>query len=212
VLVNQRRSLIASAALLGGAAAIGVLMAVPGSRDWIQSIDDAARVAAQAVRNRPTTLVAEALSVIGGAWVNWPLRALIALLLIVRTRWLQLASFGLSVLTSELAIGSLKNLYDRPRPPGSLIATTAASFPSGHAIAVTVTAFWTVIALVPPTPARWRWAAWAVAFAFVMAMSRVYLNAHWLSDVVAGALLGSGIAFAWPALLMAFTRDEQPDV
>jgi len=208
VLVNQRRSLIASAAMLGGAAAIGVLMAVPASRGWVQAVDDAARSVAEGVRNGPATVAAETLSVIGGVWVNWPLRALIALLLIVRTRWLQLASFGLCVLTSELAIGTLKSLYDRPRPPGSLIGTTAASFPSGHAIAAAVTAFWVVIALVPPTPARWKWAAWAVAFAFVMAMSRVYLSAHWLSDVVAGALLGSGIAFAWPAVLMAFAREE----
>jgi membrane-associated phospholipid phosphatase len=208
VLVNQRRSLIASAAMLGGAVAVGVLLAVPDTRDWVQSVDDSARSVAVDVRNPPSTFVAEALSLIGSVWVNWPMRVLIALLLIARTRWLQLTAFGLSVLTSELSIGLLKGLYDRPRPPGSLIETSAASFPSGHAIAATVTGFWIVIALVPPTPARWKWAAWAVAFAFVMAMSRVYLSAHWLSDVVAGALLGAGIAFGWPAVLMAYTRQD----
>jgi membrane-associated phospholipid phosphatase len=208
VLVNQRRSLIASAVLLGGAVTVGVLVAVPTTRDWVQPVDDAARDLGIRVRNPPTTAFAEALSLVGSVWVIWPLRVLIALLLVVRTRWLQLTAFALSVISSEVAIGGLKGLYDRPRPPGSLIETTAASFPSGHAIAATVTGFWVVIALVPPTPARWKWAAWAVAFAFVMAMSRVYLSAHWLSDVVAGALLGAGIAFGWPALLMSFTRDD----
>jgi undecaprenyl-diphosphatase len=208
VLVNQRRSLIASAVLLGGAATVGVLLAVPATRPWVQSVDDAVNDFAVAVRNAPATAVALALSLIGSAWVTWPVRALIGLLLAVRTRWMQLTAFALSVVTSEVCIGGFKALYDRPRPPGSLIETSGASFPSGHAIAATVTGFWIVIALVPPTPARWRWAAWAVAFAFVMALSRVYLSAHWLSDVVAGAFLGAGIAFGWPALLMSYTRDD----
>jgi undecaprenyl-diphosphatase len=208
VLVNQRRSLIASAVMLGGAVTVGVLVAVPATRDWVQSVDDATRDLAVRVRNGPSTVLAEALSLIGSVWVIWPLRVLIGLLLAARRRWLQLIAFALSVITSEICIGGLKALYDRPRPPGSIIETTAASFPSGHAIAATVTGFWIMIALVPPTPARWKWAAAAVVFAFVMAMSRVYLSAHWLSDVVAGALLGAGIAFGWPAVLMTYTRDD----
>jgi membrane-associated phospholipid phosphatase len=210
VLVNQRRSLIASAGMLGAAVAVGALLAVPATRPWVESVDDTARRVVDDIRNPPATAAAVALSLIGSAWVTWPLRGLIAVLLIARSRWLQLAAFALSVVTSEVAIGTVKDLYDRPRPPGSLIATTGASFPSGHAIATAVTAFWFVIALVPPTPRRRRWAAWAVGFAFVMALSRVYLSAHWLSDVVAGALLGAGLAFGWPAVLMTFAREREP--
>jgi undecaprenyl-diphosphatase len=209
VLVNQRRSLIASAGMLAGAVAVGGLLALPATRPWVQTVDDASRSFAGDVRTAPATGVATALSLIGGVWVNWPLRAAIAVLLAARTRWLQLTAFALSVLTSEVAIGTTKELYDRPRPPGSLIATSGDSFPSGHAIAATVTAFWFVIALAAPTPRRWRWAAWAVLFAFAMALSRVYLSAHWLSDVVAGALFGAATAFGWPAVLMAVTRDKE---
>jgi membrane-associated phospholipid phosphatase len=43
-----------------------------------------------------------------------------------------------------------------------------------------------------------------------MALSRVYLRAHWLSDTVAGALLGAGLALGWPALLMALRGRRQP--
>jgi undecaprenyl-diphosphatase len=101
-----------------------------------------------------------------------------------------------------LCIGPVKAAYDRARPPGSLIETSAASFPSGHAIASAVTAVGLVLVLAAPGPSRWRWEVRAVAFAVVMALSRVYLRAHWLSDTVAGGLIGAALALGWPALLM----------
>jgi membrane-associated phospholipid phosphatase len=95
---------------------------------------------------------------------------------------------------SEIAIGTLKALYDRPRALGSLVETSSASFPSGHAVAASVTAVAAVIALLPEGPRRYRWGAAAVGFSFLMAVSRTYLGAHWLSDAVAGVLLGTTIA------------------
>ena len=76
-------------------------------------------------------------------------------------------------------------------------------FPAGHAVANAVTAVGLVIVLVSPGPRRWVWQLRAVAFAFLMALSRVYLAAHWLSDVVAGALLRGGLAIGWPAVLQS---------
>jgi hypothetical protein len=61
-------------------------------------------------------------------------------------------------------------------------------------VAGTATAVALVLAFFPPGARRRRWEWLAVAFAFVMAFSRVYLNAHWFSDVVGGVLLGAGVA------------------
>ena len=52
-----------------------------------------------------------------------------------------------------------------------------------------MTAVGLVLVLAPPGRSRWRWEIYAVAFTSVMALSRVYLRAHWLSDTVAGSLL-----------------------
>ncbi|MBW8766613.1 MAG: phosphatase PAP2 family protein [Geodermatophilales bacterium] len=202
MLVDSRRALLVSAGLLAGAAVVTLLYVVPVTRPSVQAVDDTVWRFAVRVENIPATAVATALSWLGSAWVNWPLRIAALLLLAWRRHWLRLAAFALAVVTSELLIGTLKAAIDRPRPPDSLIATSAASFPSGHAIASAVTAVGLVLVLAPPGRTRWRWEVYAVVFTSVMALSRVYLRAHWLSDTVAGALLGAGLALGWPALFM----------
>jgi membrane-associated phospholipid phosphatase len=203
MLVDSRLGLLISGALLAGAVVVGLLVTLPATGPAVQDADDAVWRLAGAVRNEPTTAVAVALSWLGGTWVNWPLRAAAILLLAWRRHWLRLAAFALAVLTSEILIGTIKAAVDRPRPPGSLIETSGAAFPSGHAIATAVTAVGLVLVLAPPGPDRWRWEVRAVEFTAVMALSRVYLHAHWLTDTIAGALLGAGLARGWPPLLMA---------
>ncbi|SDO13577.1 phosphatase PAP2 family protein [Geodermatophilus sp. DSM 45219] len=203
MLVDSRRALLVSGSLLAGAVVLGVLVALPATRPAVQAVDDAVWDLAGDVRNDPTTAVAVALSWLGSGAVNWPLRVAAMALLAWRRHWLRLAAFALAVLTSELLIGPVKAAYGRDRPPGSLIETSAAAFPSGHAIAGAVTAVGLVLVLARPGASRWRWEVRAVAFAAFMALSRVYLRAHWFSDTVAGALLGAGLALGWPALLMA---------
>ncbi|MFD2089996.1 phosphatase PAP2 family protein [Blastococcus deserti] len=210
MLVDSRRGLLVSGSLLAGAALVGLLVVLPVTAPVVQAVDEAVWRMAGAARNEPATGVAVALSWLGGAAVNWPLRGAALLLLAWRRHWLRAAAFTLAVVSSELFIGPVKALTDRPRPPGSLIGTTAASFPSGHAIATAVTAVGLVLVLARPGPSRWRWEVRAVVFTAVMALSRVYLRAHWLSDTVAGALLGAGLALGWPALLMALRHQRDP--
>jgi membrane-associated phospholipid phosphatase len=112
-----------------------------------------------------------------------------------------LAAFAAAVLLSEILIGPVMAAYNRPRPPGSLVATSGASFPSGHAIATSVTVFAAVIALAPAGRRRVAWGLAAAGFAVLMASSRAYLAAHWLSDAVAGLLLGTSCALVTAVLV-----------
>ena len=210
MLVDSRRGLLVSGCLLVGAAVVTLLYVLPATRPGVQAMDDAVWRFARSVENPPATAVAMVLSLLGSGAVNWPLRILAMLLLAWRRHWMRLAAFALAVITSELLIGWMKAAVDRPRPPDSLIATTGAAFPSGHAIATAVTAVGLVLVLAPPGPKRWRWEVNAVIFTSVMALSRVYLRAHWLTDTVAGALLGAGLALGWPALLMALRHRRDP--
>jgi undecaprenyl-diphosphatase len=209
MLVDTRRGLLVSAALVAGGVAVGVLVALPATRPAVQAVDQVVWEGAGAVENPPATGLAVVLSWLGSAMVNWPLRGVAVLLLAWKRHWVRLAAFLLAILTSELFIGPVKALYDRARPPDALIATSAASFPSGHAVATAVTAVGLVLVLAHPGPERWRWEIQAVVFTSIMALSRVYLRAHWLSDTVAGALVGAGLALGWPALLMTI-RERLP--
>lgn len=160
----------------------------------IQRIDDSWLRLNVANRAAPVTEIAKFFNLLGLVYVTLPVRIAIAGYLALRRRWWHFAAFVAAIVLSEVLIGTLKGIYDRARPPGSLVATSGASFPSGHSIAAAVTIVAAVIALVPPGRRRAWWGVSAVAFSILMAASRAYLGAHWLSDAIAGVLLGTSCA------------------
>jgi membrane-associated phospholipid phosphatase len=157
------------------------------------------------IRVEPLTLLFRFLNVAGGGLVTIPLRFAVSVYLAVRRRWRKTTAFVLTWIVSEIAITMLKGYFHRGRPPQELVVTYGNSFPSGHAVAGAAVAVGIVLAFFPAGERR-RWEWGAAGFAFVMAFSRVYLNAHWFSDVVTGVLLGSGIAIG-AAVLVTEVRD-----
>ena len=194
VLAAPLRDTAVTAAVLALTAVTFAVVADHGILAHIQHADDAWLRLMVSGRAAPATAVAKVFNWLGLVYVTLPVRIAIAGFLAWRRRWWHLAAFAAAVVLSEVLIGTLKGSYDRVRPPGSLVATSGASFPSGHSVAATVTVVAAVIALVPPGRARVAWGAAAAAFSVLMALSRAYLGAHWLSDAVAGVLLGTSCA------------------
>ncbi|MGH9265384.1 MAG: phosphatase PAP2 family protein [Acidimicrobiales bacterium] len=201
MLLNHRRALRLVGVLGVVTVVVFLVVGTDPNRGFVQDIDDGFLETMVDARFTPLVWLAEAMALAGSVWVNWPVRVVVMVLLGAKRRWLQLSAFVLAVATSEPLIGLLKALYERPRPPEGLLSTDSFSFPSGHAVAGAVTAVGIVIVLLPPGPRRWRWEVQAAVFAGLMALSRTYLGVHWLSDVVAGTLLGVTVAVGWPALL-----------
>jgi membrane-associated phospholipid phosphatase len=202
MLAEPRRALAWAGLLLGGALVLFLLVWSSSTHEVVQSVDDWFRHLVESLHWQPFVELAKVFDFLGGTYCNWLIRITVLAILAYRRQWLSLGAFALAIVVSEAMIGPMKALYDRPRPPGALVGTSGASFPSGHAVSSAVTAIGLVIVLLPPGHTRWVWERRAALFAALMAFSRTYLGAHWLSDVVAGALLGCGIAIACPALLV----------
>ncbi|MET3368663.1 UNVERIFIED_CONTAM: membrane-associated phospholipid phosphatase [Jeotgalibacillus campisalis] len=95
------------------------------------------------------------------------------------------AMSGIAVLAlTQLA----KAVVGRDRPEAAKVLTDTGSYPSGHVSATT--AFLLVLSLLM---GRWWMALIAVIGVIAMMISRTYLSAHWLSDVLGGACLAAGI-------------------
>lgn len=130
--------------------------------------------------------------------------------LLVRRAWRTAGYFAAAVGLASLFNTTVKLILDRPRPVADLYEGLGAfSFPSGHA---TVNlALWGFFAYLVGRQARVRIRALALAnglaFALLVAFSRLYLGAHWFSDVVAGL----AFATAWVTLLSIAYAHHQPD-
>jgi membrane-associated phospholipid phosphatase len=191
------------------AVTIGLFAAVAdhGMLSRIQRLDDAWLRLMISGRAGPLTALAKTFNILGLVYVTLPVRIAVAGFLAVRRWWWHFAAFAAAVMLSEFLIGLLKGSYDRVRPAGSLVATSGASFPSGHAVAASVTVVAVVIALVP-AGRRTPWALAAAVFSILMGLSRAYLGAHWLSDAAAGLLLGTSCALL-TALLVSLLQRQQ---
>jgi undecaprenyl-diphosphatase len=165
-----------------------------------------------------------AMVVLTGLGAGW-----VGVLLLPLSLWSRTRSWGVplavAVTMQAGAVWCLKRVVGRVRPwielglPPPIGTPSDHSFPSGHAAAAFCVAVFAFVVLTRKPdgglapPRRVRAAAFAgVLLASLVALSRVYLGAHFPGDVVAGAALGSafgGVAgglAARPGLRLRDTR------
>jgi len=130
----------------------------------------------------------------GDGWL-WYAMGLVILALGGKTRFEALGAAGVASALSVLLFSQLKRLTGRRRPCqiaphcwATLLPPDQFSFPSGH----TMTAF----AVAIPLSLFYPTLTIGLLFcALSIAMSRILLGMHILSDVVAGALIGTGLGY-----------------
>jgi membrane-associated phospholipid phosphatase len=129
--------------------------------------------------------------------------SLLTVYLFARRRWYRLLALIVVVPGGMLLNVLLQSAFHRTRPQFSdpILLLTTYSFPSGHTMAATVL-YGLLAAFAVWTLSAWRWRVLAVLIAgfliTLVGLSRLYLGAHYLSDVLAAVAEG----LAWLALCL----------
>jgi len=133
----------------------------------------------------------------GSATVSIPLSIVLVAALWLR-RYPVEAAVVASVTVLRPANTLLKSLFDSPRPTNDLVHVEAPvsgwGFPSGHAMGITLlcgSIIWVALRLLPPGWLRRGIVAGAATFILLTGFGRIYVGAHWPSDVLGGYLWGT---------------------
>lgn len=108
------------------------------------------------------------------------------------------AGYVLLTALAGLVSTIVKAMVNRPRPTDDLVRvvlkTTQQSFPSGHVLFYVIYFGFLVVLMYQleniPKYLRWGVIAFSLFMIFTIPLSRIYLGAHWFTDVIGGFLLG----------------------
>jgi len=203
---------LALVVIVAGGVVLGVLAYLVRSKTGLVHLDRSVAVWGDGHSTAFTSSVIGAISDAGQPLSIAGMAIVLGVVLTVRTRNWAPALFLLCVVGGNAIITTtIKHLANRVRPDlNTVAATLGPSFPSGHSSHSA--AFFAAAALLLGRHLHRRGqaalAGLAVGLAVAVAVSRVMLAEHWLSDVVAGLALGwawfSVCAIAFGGRLLTF--------
>jgi membrane protein DedA with SNARE-associated domain/membrane-associated phospholipid phosphatase len=197
--LSRLRDRIAVLILLGGAwMFLGILEDVVSSDPLVQ-FDHVVFTALQSLRTGIVDDVMIAITELGSATVVITVVAAVSVVLVYKRCWRTLAYWFTAIGFAQALVWILKVTLERARPMAMYSGADQFSFPSGHAASSIVLYGFLAFLLAHAKRPQSRLAIMLLAAGLVglIAFSRLYLGAHWLSDVLASLSLGA----AWVALL-----------
>ena len=153
--------------------------------------------AIQALQARDLTLVMEFISMFGDMGMA-PLSILIVSLIFFRTRYPREGWYTLSLAIPDLLNILMKIAIHRPRPTIEdaqiLLRFTQTGFPSGHVVHYVVFFGFLIVVMYANKKILPSWRIFISIFSafliLTVSISRIYLGAHWATDVLGGYLFG----------------------
>lgn len=174
---------------------------------WPNPVDQGALDWMLSIRGEPLTTVVRAVTTVGNTASMWAIGIAGFLYLLLRRKERAWALYcGLTQLFGLTLMVVLKNIFGRERPPipPRLVEIASESFPSGHALNSMVVFGTFAVTASALTGRRWPLVA-ALLGTVAIGLSRVYLAAHWMLDVLAGWAIGA-LVIAAGLLVLRLTR------
>ena len=203
VTIGRRWPVICATVAIGLVVLLGIVIAFRPTEPFAIDLSWMSEI----VRHRSPVWTAPALffnDVGGGVLGSIVIPVLTFLVLLAFRRPWGATFFAAASILSVVCVQLLKVTVGRARPTDMLVTADAGSFPSGH----TANAATVVVVLAILFPRLWVRII-GTAWAILMALSRMYLGAHWLSDTVGGLLLGAGLAvIVWAPLASRLVHER----
>ncbi|WP_310622046.1 bifunctional DedA family/phosphatase PAP2 family protein [Flexibacterium corallicola] len=149
-------------------------------------------------------------TMMGDAFVTVAVAAVAIAYLLHKKAWRRAAGVLIAVGSSALFVTITKAILERERPIALYEGASSFSFPSGHTTINTVLMGVLAVLIAHDRSARSKTVIYTLtaAYSILMGFSRIYLNAHWLSDVLAGLIFGAGITAAF-AFVFGHVHNEK---
>ena len=139
--------------------------------------------------------------------------SLVVMVVLAYLKWYKdLLFYTMSIGGAAFVFTMVKVIVQRIRPSSELMDVTGYAFPSGHATmatAMAVALYFILVKRIYSRELRILLFFSSIAWPLIIAASRVYLEVHWLSDVIAG--LGLGLFWVtFIVLVMEGKKDNRP--
>ena len=154
------------------------------------------------------------LTALGGTAVLTLFAIIVLGFLILQRKRLSALLLALGLIGGVGLSEGLKALFGRERPPEMLraVETMSASFPSGHSL-LSAVFYLSIGVMLTRAFAQKRFKAYiigvAVLLTLIVGLTRVYLAAHWATDVLAGWSVGAAWAMALWLVAYGIQRRQQ---
>lgn len=155
----------------------------------------------QSLRTEPFDKLMVGVTMLGDGMVLGPIAAAVLAVFLWHRRWRVAGALATAFVSAALFVPLVKTFIHRARPITLYNGADSYSFPSGHATLSATIIGMCVLVVVRDLPVRAQRIIYIVAAVAIglIAFSRLYLAAHWPSDVGAGLMFGGSLVFglAW---------------